>query len=104
MDLNSYQSKALESIAITDKNLAALAHRTLGLCGESGELANIIKKIIRDKDGQATDEDLAKIKEKLGDTLYYVAVLAEFFDLDLESVAAENLKKSQAFKKSRGKK
>jgi NTP pyrophosphatase (non-canonical NTP hydrolase) len=103
MELRDYQLQALDSVAITEKNLAALAHRSLGLVGEAGELANVIKKIIRDKDGKATEEDIRKAAEKLGDTLYYVAVLAEYFDLDLEEVARTNLKKSQAFKRSRGK-
>ena len=93
--MDEYQLKALESVAITEKDLAALAHRSLGLTGEAGELANILKKIVRDKNGQADEVDLAKIKEKLGDTLYYVAVLAEYFDLKLSDVVEGNLEKSR---------
>jgi len=99
--LNDYQEKALESVAITDKNLAALAHRSLGLVGEAGELANVVKKIIRDKDGKATEDDIQKAAEKLGDTLYYVAVLGEYFNLDLETIAEKNLEKSKKFKQER---
>lgn len=99
--MNEYQLKALESVAIKEKDLAALAHRSLGLAGEAGELANILKKIVRDKNGQADEVDLAKIKEKLGDTLYYVAVLSEYFDLKLTDVADGNLEKSRKFQESR---
>lgn len=101
MQLSDYQKQALLSVAIKEKNLAALGHRTLGVSGEAGELANVIKKLIRDKNGKATAADIQQIVEKLGDTLYYVAVLAEYFDIDLEEVAAKNLKKSEAFRKSR---
>lgn len=101
MKLNEYQAQALLSVAITEKNVAALAHRTLGLAGEAGEVASIVKKIIRDKNGKATAADKRKIAEKLGDTLYYVTVLAEYYDINLEDIANKNLEKSEAFRKSR---
>lgn len=100
MDMNDYQKQALKSVAIKQRDLAALAHRTLGVAGEAGELANIVKKIIRYKDGEATAEDIQKITEKLGDVLYYTATLAKYYDIPLEEIAAKNLIKSQAFKKS----
>lgn len=101
MELNDYQRTAMKSIAIKEKNLAALAHRTLGITGESGELANVIKKIIRDKSGQPTDDDIQLISEKLGDVLYYVSALADYFVFDLEEIAEKNIKKSKAFKAAR---
>lgn len=101
MNLDDYQKDALKSVAITEKNLAALAHRTLGLTGESGQVANMVKKIIRDKDGAASPEDVEAITEKLGDALYYVAVLSEYFGKDLSEVAAANLEKSRLFSQKR---
>lgn len=101
MNLNDYQSQALKSVAITDKTVSALAHRTLGLSGEAGIVANNVKKVIRDKQGKLSDEDIAQLKEKLGDVLYYVAVLADYADLSLESVAEHNISKSQAFLEKR---
>ncbi len=89
------------SVALKQKDVVTLAHRSLGLAGEAGELANIVKKIIRDKNGQATNEDIQKISEKLGDTLYYVAVLAAYYDLPLDDIAAKVLSKSEAFRRSR---
>lgn len=101
MNLNNYQDEALKSIAITQKSLPALAHRSLGLAGEAGEVANVIKKIIRDKSGQPNDDDIQKIAEKLGDTLYYIAALSQYFALDLDEIAEKNLKKSKAFIEAR---
>ncbi len=103
MDINNFQKKALESVAITQKGIPALAHRTLGLTGEAGILANQLKKVIRDKDGQPDTSDTAAASEKLGDVLYYVAVLAEYFDLSLSDIAQQNLNKSADFKKNRQK-
>lgn len=101
MDINKFQQTALLSAAIQQKGIPALAHRSLGLAGEAGELANIVKKIIRDKDGQATSKDIEQIAEKLGDSLFYLAILADYFDLSLEEVASKVLIKSDNFRKSR---
>lgn len=103
MKLNDYQLQAMQSLAITERSVAALAHRTLGLAGEAGIVSNAMKKVIRDKQGTLGADDVAILKEKLGDVLYYVAVLAEFADLKLDDVAEANLNKSTAFKNSRPK-
>ena len=101
MDMNDYQSDALKTAAITQKGVAALAHRSLGLAGEAGTVANMIKKIIRDRDGNLTEKDIVELKEKLGDTLYYVAVLAEYLGIELSDIAKTNLEKSARFAASR---
>jgi len=101
MQLNDFQKQALQSVAITDKTIAALAHRTLGLTGEAGIVANAIKKVIRDQDGQLSEADKQLLQEKLGDVLYYVSVLADYADLSLDDIAQGNLKKSANFKTSR---
>lgn len=101
MDIDDFQKQALDSIAIREKNVDALAHRGFGLTGEAGHVADILKKIIRDKNGSADDEDLEQLKKRLGDTLYYIAVLAEYYDLDLSEIANQNLKQSAQFKANR---
>jgi len=103
MKLDDFQKQALKSVAITEKTVAALAHRTLGLSGEAGTVGNDVKKIIRDKQGQFSDDDIAKLEEKLGDVLYYIAVLADYADLTLEAIAEKNILKSQEFLKNRDK-
>ena len=103
MNLNDFQTEALKSIAITSKGVPALAHRSLGLAGEAGTLANTIKKVIRDKDGMPDSGDVAEVKKRLGDVLYYTAVLAEYFDLKLSDVAEQNSAQSKVFLESRNK-
>lgn len=101
--MDDFQKQALQSVAITDKTVVALAHRTLGLSGEAGIISNAMKKVIRDRNGQLTDDDKVLLKEKLGDVMYYTAVLAEYADLSLDEIATEQLEKSAAFKASRNK-
>lgn len=60
----------------------------LGLAGEAGEVANKVKKIIRDK---ALDSEA--IASELGDVLWYLAVLARELDIPLEYIARANLDK-----------
>ncbi len=101
MDIDEFQQQALKSVAITQKTAVALAHRTMGLNGAAGILSNELNKVIRDKDGKATPEDLEIVKKRLGDVLYYAAVLAEYYDLKLSDVASNNLEQSAEFLKNR---
>jgi NTP pyrophosphatase (non-canonical NTP hydrolase) len=101
MEMDDYQKKALESIAIAQKSIAALAHRSLGLSGEAGIIANHLKKVIRDKDGKLSNADLVELQKRLGDALYYIAALADYCDLSLSLIAKQNLGQSSRFKKDR---
>jgi NTP pyrophosphatase (non-canonical NTP hydrolase) len=103
MDIDDYQLYALKSVAHPKSSDKALAHRSLGLTGEAGIIANQIKRIIRDRDGVASEEDIAYLKERLGDVMYYAAVLAEAFDLKLSDILEANKQKSDAFRDSRTK-
>lgn len=66
---------------------------TLGLSGESGEVAEKIKKVIRDKGGLIDDEARDLIKKELGDVLWYVSQLSTELGLSLDDVAENNIKK-----------
>lgn len=101
MDIDEFQEQALKSIAITQKGVEALAHRALGLNGEAGVIANQLKKVIRDKGSVPDAEDVAVIKKRLGDVLYYTAALAAYFDLSLSEIAKQNLEQSAAFLENR---
>jgi len=95
-----YQEKACET-AIFPKN-KAMEYLTLGLTGEAGEIANKVKKFIRD--GAVKDEYLAKrieIGYEIGDVLWYCAVLAEELDMNLGHIMENNLQKL-ADRKKRG--
>lgn len=101
MDIDDFQLQALKSVAIAQKTPVALAHRTMGLNGAAGILSNELKKVIRDKEGKATAEDLEVVRKRLGDVLYYAAVLAEYYDLKLSDIATYNLEQSAQFLKNR---
>jgi NTP pyrophosphatase (non-canonical NTP hydrolase) len=66
---------------------------TLGLAGEAGEIANKVKKIMRDKDGSIDEETRDDIKKELGDVLWYVSAVASEFGLSLEEIAQKNYEK-----------
>jgi NTP pyrophosphatase (non-canonical NTP hydrolase) len=68
---------------------AWLSYPALGLVGEAGEVAEHVKKTIRDDRGEVSDERRAAI----GDVLWYVAQLASELGLELEDIARENLEK-----------
>jgi NTP pyrophosphatase (non-canonical NTP hydrolase) len=87
-----YQSRACETAIFPKKQ--AMEYLTLGLTGESGEIANKVKKFIRD--GATKDEYLAKrieIGYEIGDVLWYCAVLAEELEMNLGHIMEKNLDK-----------
>ena len=100
MNMNDYQQKALRTANPRDKK-NELFHLLLGLCGESGEIAEKAKKIIRDKESDFTQLDRDDFTKELGDVLWHVAVLADHFDIPLDVVASKNIEKL-ASRKARG--
>ena len=91
LTFNQYAKKARET-ATYDKSMGA-SYSVLGLCGESGEVADKIKKILRDKDGKTTPEDIKEIAAELGDVLWYIANMCYDLGISMESVAEYNLTK-----------
>ena len=87
-----YQARACETAIFPKKQ--AMEYLTLGLTGEAGEIANKVKKFIRD--GAVKDEYLAKrieIGYEIGDVLWYCAVLAEEPEMNLGHIMEKNLEK-----------
>jgi NTP pyrophosphatase (non-canonical NTP hydrolase) len=74
---------------------------TLGLVGESGEIAEKIKKVIRDKEGKISDETKKEIEKELGDVLWYLSQLATELNLSLDEIAKVNIEKLRS-RKERG--
>lgn len=70
-----------------------LVYPVLGLCGESGEIAEKVKKWIRD--GRTVDEVRSLLILELGDVLWYLSACAYELDTDLETVARANVEKLQ---------
>ena len=92
------QARACET-AIFPKHRAT-EYLTLGLTGEAGEIANKVKKFIRD--GATKDEYLAKrieIGYEIGDILWYCAVLAKELEMNLGHIMENNLQKLSDRKK-----
>jgi len=89
MDFIEYSSKALRTANSNLSYRETLANCALGLCGESGEVADLIKK--SNYHGHVLDyENVAK---ELGDILWYVNWMAESIGFSLEEIAVNNLLK-----------
>jgi NTP pyrophosphatase (non-canonical NTP hydrolase) len=63
------------------------------LCGETVEIAEKIKKIIRDHNGEIDIVRRDAIKKELGDVLWYIAAICTELDFHMEDVAFQNLEK-----------
>ena len=92
MEFNQYQEEARTSAIYPNKGNNFI-YPTLGLAGEAGEVAEKIKKIIRDSDGIVSEEKKAELAKELGDVLWYISNLAEELGLKLEDVARGNIEK-----------
>lgn len=92
MNFNEYQTLALRTARPKDEK-NELFHLMLGLCGEAGEIAEKTKKIVRDHDSDFSKFDTEDLTKELGDVLWHIAVIADHFDIPLESVADTNIKK-----------
>jgi len=100
MELSEYQKKALTT-ALYPNMASNPYYPALGLGGEVGEVLNKVKKIMRDHDGQVTDEYREILKKELGDVMWYLASMAHELGLDLNEIAKANLEKL-ASRKERG--
>jgi NTP pyrophosphatase (non-canonical NTP hydrolase) len=101
VDINHYQQFALTA-AQYPKLCAVPIYLALGLAGEAGEVADKVKKILRDHGGEVSLGQKEALKLELGDVLWYVAVFAHDLGYSLEQVAAANVFKLQD-RKDRGK-
>ena len=101
MDFDNYQIQARKTAIYPNKGQNFI-YPTLGLVGESGEVAEKIKKILRDKNGTFDNESKLALKKELGDVLWYLSNLCEELNFSLSDVAKENLEKLN-LRLSRGK-
>ncbi|MFN6339523.1 MAG: nucleoside triphosphate pyrophosphohydrolase family protein [Cyanobacteriota bacterium] len=92
MDLHTYQQRAAQTARYPEVGSNPI-YPTLGLCGEAGEVADKVKKVLRDQGGRFSEETRDDLALELGDVLWYVARLASELDLNLEAIAEANLAK-----------
>jgi NTP pyrophosphatase (non-canonical NTP hydrolase) len=95
MKFEEYQGEAKQT-ALYPNRLKNLEYPTLGLAGEAGEVANIVKKIQRDHGGVINEEIRAKLKDELGDVLWYISACADELGLTLQEIAEYNVEKLAA--------
>lgn len=92
MNFNEYQDLASRTMNLSLDPMLALATSGLGIAGESGEVADHIKKHV----GHGHDLDHLKVIKELGDVLWYVAVLARQMDISMDDIARLNITKLKA--------
>tara|TARA_R100000234_G_scaffold88860_1_gene57198 strand:- start:1040 stop:1372 length:333 start_codon:yes stop_codon:yes gene_type:complete len=86
VDFKSYQDMASETAVYKTEH--AVIYPALGLAAEAGEVANKVKKILRD--GNFNREAIA---DEVGDCLWYIAALCRDLNVDMKDLAKNNLRK-----------
>ena len=88
--LNCYQTDASRTLAASRKlDNITLAMGGLGMAGETGEVVDLIKKVV----AHGHELDQQKLIEELGDVLWYIAALCTLMGVPLEEVAFANIAK-----------
>lgn len=89
MTINEYQKLALRTINPELSPKEQLLNGLMGLCGESGEAIDIMKKHL----AQKHDLDKEHLANELGDVAWYLAVASYFLGCDLETIMDKNIEK-----------
>ena len=89
MTINEYQKLAMTTLNKELSNEQALLNGCMGLCGESGEVIDLLKKHL----SQGHDLNKEKMIEEIGDVAWYIAEIAYALNVDLETVLTKNIEK-----------
>jgi NTP pyrophosphatase (non-canonical NTP hydrolase) len=100
MDFSHYQFRTGKTAKYPQQR--AIEYLILGLASEAGEVAGKYKKIIRDNNGEITEELSQGLIDEIGDVMWYCSELATALKTNLSSVAVQNLAKLES-RASRGK-
>lgn len=92
MQINEYQELAMRTLNPELSEKDVLINAVMGLCGESGEVIDIVKKHL----AQGHELDRAAIAKELGDVAWYLAEAAHAIGYPLEDVLAANIEKLRA--------
>lgn len=96
MNFNDYQKKAIRTDVYGgsgDVMSTAFINKVLGLVGESGEVAEKVKKLQRNEDGMLTRDDKRELIKELGDVLWYLSAIAHYLGEPLDELAQKNIAK-----------
>lgn len=94
MDFNEYQKIASTTAHFNEENeMYKLMYVTMGVAGETGELVEKVKKLIRNDKGVLTEEKRAGIVAEMGDVLWYLSQLSALLDVPFEAAAQANVQK-----------
>lgn len=94
MEFDEYQKLASRTATFTGKQEEhQLMYLTLGIAGESGEIAEKIKKIIRNDNGVVSVEKREALKQEIGDVLWYLSQLSRVLGYRFSECAEANVKK-----------
>lgn len=94
MDFDEYQAAAAKTgFYDTEDRKYVLMYLCLGIAGESGEVIEKIKKVIRNDGGVVSEEKRDLIKKEIGDVLWYLSELARHLDVSFDDVARTNIEK-----------
>jgi len=88
MDFNKYQEAAVSTAIYPDTH--RILYPALGMAGEAGEVANKVKKIIRDGTDNLPEDWKDQLASEIGDVLWYCAALANDIGIPLSLIAAQN--------------
>jgi len=92
MNFKEYQKQSRKTAAYPNVG-SNYIYPTIGLAGESGEVSEKIKKVIRDQEGAIDENARKEIEKELGDVLWYVSQLASELGISLDDVAEKNIEK-----------
>jgi len=101
MEMNEYQNLASRTAQFETDKFNPLIYTVLGLAGETGEVVEKVKKILRNDDAEVSEEKREELKKELGDVLWYLSQCSRVLGFDLEDVAQANINKL-ADRKERG--
>lgn len=93
MDMDEYQKLATRTASVTDGTVLQLYDLGLGVAGEAGELAEKLKKSIRDDGATISEERKMAIKGEIGDVLWYLSQLSRALGFSFSDVAEANIDK-----------
>lgn len=91
MTFNEYQQQALKT-AIYPQNYK-IVYPSIGLSGETGEVSEKIKKVLRDNNGNFSKDKCQEIAKELGDCLWYISAMANDIGYTLDEIAEMNINK-----------